>query len=347
MSNINIDATGATGANPTATASDVAVNGSATTFLRSDGAPAVQKGSSSQFGVLKVDGTTITASGGVISASGGGTVSTTGSPASGNLTKFSGASSITNGDLSGDVTTSSTLVTTIKNDVALAGNPTTTTQSAGNNTTRIATTAFVTAAVSAGGLSPGTPPTIVQNGFSTGSTGVTLGVAPTNGNLLVAIAKSSSAAVGAGWTSESLNSGGLDFNQVFTKVAGAGESTTQSPLGGGTTANAISMWELNGQSGTPVVFASATFTAATKYFTSDWRPGLTNVLALAAAQTDGTTPQTLNALKNMTQDTLDNASVNVHQVAGHSNGSTPVAQLVGSFSGTTVAIRLGIILVTS
>jgi len=36
----------------------------------------------------------------------------------------------------------------IIDDVALAGNPTTTTQSAGNNTTRVATTAFVTTAVS-------------------------------------------------------------------------------------------------------------------------------------------------------------------------------------------------------
>ena len=35
----------------------------------------------------------------------------------------------------------------IVNDVALAGNPTTSTQSSGNNTTRIATTAFVTAAI--------------------------------------------------------------------------------------------------------------------------------------------------------------------------------------------------------
>lgn len=42
-------------------------------------------------------------------------VSTTGSPASGNLAKFSGASSITNGDLSGDVSTTGTLVTTIGN----------------------------------------------------------------------------------------------------------------------------------------------------------------------------------------------------------------------------------------
>lgn len=43
----------------------------------------------------------------------GGTVSTTGSPAAGNLTMFSGTETITNGDLSGAVTTSGTLVTTI------------------------------------------------------------------------------------------------------------------------------------------------------------------------------------------------------------------------------------------
>lgn len=59
-------------ANPTGTAADVAVNGVATTFMRSDGAPAVQKGSDSAFGIVKVDGTTITATGGVITATAGG-----------------------------------------------------------------------------------------------------------------------------------------------------------------------------------------------------------------------------------------------------------------------------------
>jgi hypothetical protein len=62
---------GASGANPTATASNTAVNGVATTFMRSDAAPAVQLGSASVFGLVKVDGTTITASGGVISSTGG------------------------------------------------------------------------------------------------------------------------------------------------------------------------------------------------------------------------------------------------------------------------------------
>lgn len=54
------------GANPTATASDVAVNGTATTFLRSDGAPAVQKADSTHFGLVKPDGTNLATTAGVI-----------------------------------------------------------------------------------------------------------------------------------------------------------------------------------------------------------------------------------------------------------------------------------------
>ena len=55
-------------ANPTATGSDVAVNGSATTFMRSDAAPAIQKASSSVFGLVKVDAVTIQAVAGLIGA---------------------------------------------------------------------------------------------------------------------------------------------------------------------------------------------------------------------------------------------------------------------------------------
>jgi len=55
--------------------------------------------------------------------SGTGSVTTTGSPASGNLTKFSGSTSITNGDLSGDATTSGTLAVTVSkiNGTSFAG----------------------------------------------------------------------------------------------------------------------------------------------------------------------------------------------------------------------------------
>src|SRR6185295_10605468 len=61
-------------------------------------------------------GSGVAMTGTVLSATGaGGTVTTTGSPASGNLTKFTGASSISNADLTGDVTTSGTAATTIAN----------------------------------------------------------------------------------------------------------------------------------------------------------------------------------------------------------------------------------------
>lgn len=47
-----------------------------------------------------------------VTGAGGGGVSTTGSPATGNLTQFSGGSSITNGNLTGDCTTNGTLAAT-------------------------------------------------------------------------------------------------------------------------------------------------------------------------------------------------------------------------------------------
>jgi hypothetical protein len=56
-----------TGANPTATAGPAAVNGSAATFMRSDGAPAVQKATNGQFGIIEGDGSTITLTAGVAS----------------------------------------------------------------------------------------------------------------------------------------------------------------------------------------------------------------------------------------------------------------------------------------
>lgn len=57
-------------ANPTATASDVAVNGVAASFLRSDGAPAVQKGSNAQFGLAQGDNITASMTGGLVSTKG-------------------------------------------------------------------------------------------------------------------------------------------------------------------------------------------------------------------------------------------------------------------------------------
>lgn len=69
--------------NPTAVAGPAAINGSSTNCLASDSAPAVQKGSNAQFGIVEGDGTTINCVAGVCA-----TVSPSGnviiSPATGN-----------------------------------------------------------------------------------------------------------------------------------------------------------------------------------------------------------------------------------------------------------------------
>lgn len=83
---------------------------SSTTFWRGDGTWATPTGSSP------------------------GSVTTSGSPASGNLTKFSGSTSITNGNLSGDCTTSGTLAITCTatNGSAFVASATTDTTNAAN-----------------------------------------------------------------------------------------------------------------------------------------------------------------------------------------------------------------------
>ena len=61
-----VDITTVVPANPTAVGGDAAINGSASTFMRSDAAPAIQKTSSTNFGLAKVDGTTLIATAGTI-----------------------------------------------------------------------------------------------------------------------------------------------------------------------------------------------------------------------------------------------------------------------------------------
>lgn len=64
---------------------------------------------------------------------------------SGNIFVGNASNIATDTAMSGDITITNTGATTIKTNVSLAGSPTTTTQSAGDNTTKIATTAFVLA----------------------------------------------------------------------------------------------------------------------------------------------------------------------------------------------------------
>lgn len=74
-------------------------------------------------------------------------------------------------------------------------------------------------------------PTIVQQKANTGSGGVTFAAAPTLGNLLVGLTSDigTSESPSAGWTKLAFNSAAQDGAGIFWKLAGAGESTTQTP----------------------------------------------------------------------------------------------------------------------
>ncbi len=96
--------------------------------------------------------------GGQSGGGGSGTVTTTGSPASGNLAKFSAATSITNGDISGDCTTSGTLAI---------------------NCTKTAGVAFGTAATTNTGTSGATIPLLNGNNTQSGTQGFTASTLPT------------------------------------------------------------------------------------------------------------------------------------------------------------------------
>jgi hypothetical protein len=86
-----------TGANPTATAGPNAVNGSATTYMRSDAAPPIQLGSSSQPGLIQC-GTGTTCSGGTMSVApstsidAGGATTTVANGTAGDLLQITGTS---------------------------------------------------------------------------------------------------------------------------------------------------------------------------------------------------------------------------------------------------------------
>lgn len=203
-------------ANPTATAGAAAINGVATTFMRSDAAPAVAKGTAATYGIVRVDGATILSSAGDISVPTGSAVvkgvlqvdGTTITASSGvisavasGVTSFNartGVVTLTSGDVTGALTYTPTSVTgltgtqsvaafktgltlvkadvglgnvdntsdankpvstatqtalNLKADLAsptLSGTPLTPTAAPGTNTTQIASTAFVTAAVAGG-----------------------------------------------------------------------------------------------------------------------------------------------------------------------------------------------------
>jgi hypothetical protein len=201
-------------------------------------------------------------------------------------------------------------------------------------------------AAAPGGGGAGTPPTIVQSAISVAnSASITLGAAPTNGNLLVCIwGNPTTASLGSGWTNQQQNSSGTDWFTVCTKVAGAGESATQTPIGSTPSAAIICMWEIAGAAASPVLVASAGGPVTTNFPQSAQFPGLSNVLNLGAVDIMGT-GATVTSLMNMTQDQIANSG-NRRGVMGHSDGSKPLAQTIAQLSAS-VSCKAGLICLTA
>ncbi|HVP57596.1 MAG TPA: hypothetical protein VMU02_05825 [bacterium] len=101
--------------------------------------------------------------------------------------------------------------------------------------------------VSTGG-GGGSTPTVVQSAINAGSSisTVTMGSAPTHGNLLICFQLKGNVSAGSGWHEGwTADSGGANFSRVLWKIAGAGESTTQTPLST-TTACVLAVFEVSG-----------------------------------------------------------------------------------------------------
>lgn len=108
-----------------------------------------------------------------------------------------------------------------------------------------------------GGYNAGTPPTVIQSAVDASNTtgSITLGSAPANGNLLVAMSSGSNYnGAASGWTVVGSNGGGSDNLYIYTKTAGASESTTQTPCSN--VAGGLILWELHGQSSTAPILSA-------------------------------------------------------------------------------------------
>jgi hypothetical protein len=187
--------------------------------------------------------------------------------------------------MSGDVTITNAGVTAIKSNVALAGSPTTTTQSSGDNSTKIATTAYVDAAVSTGAA-----PTFQYLTSGSSATYTT----PANCTKIVV----EMVAGGGGGAALNTNNGGAGGDTIFNSVhakGGSGGGVQDVGGAGGSGGTGSATHRISGSDGHNGVTFNNTTTArilsggngGTSYFGGAGRGGFNGTAANAGKTNSG------------------------------------------------------------
>lgn len=203
-----------------------------------------------------------------------------------------------------------------------------------------------------GGGGGGTPPTMVQFGsVSANSTipSITLGGVPANGNLLVAILMTdgSDPTTASGWTLQSTFSSGTWFFHIYTKVCGGSESTSQFPVTGGSSSNwACGIWEVHGQSVTPVVTSGASGVSSNTFLQTPVLPVLTSSICFFALVSTTVSNALAQPFGAQTTDVNLSAGTGGRPVFGHSNSTASVYGMCAT-QASAAAYDAGLILVTA
>ena len=175
-------------------------------------------------------------------------------------------------------------------------------------------------------------PTVMQSGINTGNiTGITLGSAPTQGNILVALVTHAANNItpGSGWTALYNGNGAVDGVSCFTKTAGAGESATQNS-NSAISSGVIAMFEVQGGLGIVDTSATSHDVAITTTITQAITTNFTNEILLCLFTNNNTSG--LTTPSNFTSDHTI-ASNGRSGICGHETMASAGALTLGATAG--------------
>jgi hypothetical protein len=201
----------------------------------------------------------------------------------------------------------------------------------------------------------GTPPSVVHFNYASANgamTAVTMSAAPANGNLLVAIIYSVAVpTLSSGWTligGSYLQQTGLWYMHAAYKVAGASESTSQSPMtNSGGTYWTTGIWEVTGQNATtPILGAPSSYSSSAAIGQTVTLPSGANTLALMSVCPASFQNTTITAaLGAATLNVNASGAAGAHAAYGWTDSNSPVYGFACVFS-TSVYYDAAMILLT-